>query len=176
MNFSMDDIESWSYVWERFKLLLRKCPNHNMSSMDQLSHFLRGFTKATRMLIDVSTRGTLRENIDAEVTTLIKNMCQNEQRSTKRVMKGKGVLAVDTQTSLLSQLISLTKMMVASQFTQANVSQIQTLKFDFCRGEHLNENYVPNIESAEVKYANFQRNNLYSKTYKPGWKDRPNFK
>lgn len=42
--------------------------------------------------------------------------------------------------------------------------------------EHLNGNYVPYVESAEVQYANLQRNNLYSNTYNPGWKDHPNFK
>lgn len=56
------------------------------------------------------------------------------------------------------------------------MSQIQTLKCDLCRGEHLNGNCVPNIESAEVQYENFQRNNPHSNTYKPGWKDHLNFK
>lgn len=48
-------------------------------------------------------------------------------------MKGKCVLAVDTQTTLLAQLEAIIKLLVASQLTQANVSHIQTLKCDFYR-------------------------------------------
>lgn len=62
-------------------------------------------------------------------------------------MKGKGVLVVDIQTAILAQLINLTKQLVSSQLTQGNVSQIQTLKCDFCGCEHSNGNCVPNVES-----------------------------
>lgn len=81
---------------ERFKLLLRKFHNHNMSSMDQLTYFMRGLTKATLMLIDASDEGTLRQKTNAKVMTLIENMCRNEYRLTKRVVKGKCILTVDT--------------------------------------------------------------------------------
>lgn len=50
-------------------------------------------------------------------------------------MKGNGVLVVDTQTALLAQLKAFTKQLATSQLTQANASQIQTLRCDFCGGE-----------------------------------------
>lgn len=56
------------------------------------------------------------------------------------------------------------------------MSQIQTLKYDFYGEVHANGNCKIEFESAEVHYANFQKNNPYSNTYNPGWKDHLNFK
>lgn len=46
-----------------------------------------------------------------------------------------------------------------------NVSQIQTLKCDFCGEAHANGNYIKEVRCAEVQYASFQKNNPYSNTY-----------
>lgn len=56
------------------------------------------------------------------------------------------------------------------------MSQIQTLKFDFCGEGHVNANFTIEVKSVEVQYANFQKNNPYSNTYNPGSKDHMNFK
>lgn len=58
---------------------------------------MRGLTTDTWILIDASDEGTLREKTDVEVTTLIENMCQNEYRSTERVVKEN---VIDTQIAL----------------------------------------------------------------------------
>lgn len=100
---------SLSDVWERFKLLLHKCSNHNMSSMDQLKHFMRGLTISTRIIIDALARGTMREKTDQDVKTLIENMCRNEYCSSELAIKGKGMLAVETQKALLAQTKAFTK-------------------------------------------------------------------
>ena len=76
----------------------------------------------------------------------------------------RGMTAIDTHIALLAQLVALTKQLVASQLTQTNVSQIQILGCDFCGGEHLNGNCVPNMENAKVQYTNFHINNMYSNT------------
>lgn len=89
-------------AFERFKLLIRKFSNYNMSSMEHMTHFTSRLTTPTQMLIDALTGGTLRANIEEEVKTLIENMCQNEYRSSDRVVMGKYVLAFDTQTTLLA--------------------------------------------------------------------------
>lgn len=77
-NFDQEESESLSDTWKRFKLLLRKCPSHNMSAIEHMTHFICGLRTQMIMFLDASVGGTLRLNIDEEFKTLIKNMCQNE--------------------------------------------------------------------------------------------------
>lgn len=72
-NFDQEEFESLSDAWEGFKLLLHKCENHNMSVMEQMTHFICGLKTQTRMLLD-ATIGILREKTDEELNTLIENM------------------------------------------------------------------------------------------------------
>lgn len=39
-------------VWEKFKLLLRRCHDQNMDYMEQMQHLARGSQVQTRILID----------------------------------------------------------------------------------------------------------------------------
>lgn len=56
------------------------------------------------------------------------------------------------------------------------MSHVQALRCNFCGGGY--ENYRCSSEGSneEAKVSNFQRNNPYSNTYNPGWKDHPNFR
>lgn len=67
MNFSKEEYESMSEAWERFKLLLHKCPNHKMNSMEQLTYFISGLTTPTWMFLHALVGGTLRNNTYNEV-------------------------------------------------------------------------------------------------------------
>lgn len=70
--------------------------------MEHMTPFTSGLKTPTRMLLDASSRGTLRIKNEYEVNTLIKNMCQNESRLSNRGVKQKGVLTVDLKSTLLS--------------------------------------------------------------------------
>lgn len=52
-----------------------------MSVMKKMTHFISGLKKPTRMPLDASAGGTLRAKINDDVKTLIKNMFQNDYRS-----------------------------------------------------------------------------------------------
>lgn len=108
-NFDQDEFESLSDAWEMYKLLLRKCLNHTMSSMEQMTHFISRKKTPTRMFLDVSSWGTLRVKIDDKLKVLIKNMCHNEYHSTDRAMKQKSILVVDLNTTFLAQMEVLSK-------------------------------------------------------------------
>lgn len=41
-NFEQEEVGSFFDTWERFKLLLHKCPNYNMSAKEKLTHFIGG--------------------------------------------------------------------------------------------------------------------------------------
>lgn len=103
-NLVHEESESLSNAWERFKLLLRKYLNHIMSAIEQMTHFIDSLRIQKRMLRNASTRGKLRVKTYKESKTLIENMCQNEYRSSERVVKQKGFRAVDQNTTLAAQI------------------------------------------------------------------------
>lgn len=59
-HFEQQETESLYDAWERFKLLIHKFPNQNMSNMEQMQNFVKGLQAQVRMLIDASTGGTIR--------------------------------------------------------------------------------------------------------------------
>ncbi|XP_044412646.1 uncharacterized protein [Triticum aestivum] len=59
LSFAQDGSESLYAAWERYKYLLRKCPNHGQKDWLVLQIFYRGLTHASRDLIDMSAGGTI---------------------------------------------------------------------------------------------------------------------
>lgn len=76
-NVAQEESESSSDAWELFKLLLLKCSDHNMNSIEHMTHLIDGLRTQLRMLLDAPTRGTLRAKASEELKTLIENMCHN---------------------------------------------------------------------------------------------------
>lgn len=96
------------------------------------------------------------------------------ERSVKleNVSKPKGMLVVDTHTTLLSHIELLNKNLVERSFGKANVIQVQAIRCNFCGREHANGMCSLVGLNEEVQFANFQKNNTYSNTYNPGWRDQ----
>lgn len=86
------------------------------------------------------------------------------------------MLAIDTHTGLLAQIELLNKNLVESSLNQANVSKMQALKCDLCEEGHANEMWSLEGSSEVAQFSNSEKNNSYSNTYNPGWKDHPNFR
>jgi len=51
--------ESICETWERFQMMLRKCPNHDFKDINELSIFLTGLRSDTKILLDVVAGGTM---------------------------------------------------------------------------------------------------------------------
>ena len=58
-NFCQLYGESFYEAWERYKDLLRKCPNHNLPKWMQVHHFYNGLSVPTETLIDASSGGAI---------------------------------------------------------------------------------------------------------------------
>jgi hypothetical protein len=80
-NFKQGENESLYDAWERFKLLLKRCPNHEFTEKQYLQIFTEGVTPNTRMFLDASAGGSLKCKTDHEVQALIENMAGNEYRA-----------------------------------------------------------------------------------------------
>ncbi|KAK2436917.1 hypothetical protein QL285_021877 [Trifolium repens] len=175
-GFEQGETESLYEAYERFKMLLRKCPNHCLDNMEQMQIFIRGLRMQSRMLIDASAGGTIKNKNEDEVRQLVENMCLNEYRSkSERDPKKKGMIEVSTHTALLAQIELLNKQLAAKSISEPNVSQVQDVRCDFCQGPHANGMCSAEANAEEANYADgYQKNNPFSGTYNPGWKDHPN--
>lgn len=175
VNFEQQDTESLYDSWERFKLLLCRCPNHNMNNMEQMQNFIKGLKSQTCTLLDASAGGTIRKITEPQVKDLIDNMyineyCSKSERSVKLETSGtpKGMLIVDYHIALLAKIELLNKQLVEGFLNKANVSHVQLLKCDFCGGVHENGRCSLEGVSEKTQFSNFQKNNPYSNTYNPG--------
>ncbi|XP_060962021.1 uncharacterized protein LOC115722590 [Cannabis sativa] len=122
-NFTQHDSESLYEAWERFKDLLRKCPNHGIEKWLQVHNFYNGLMNETRTLIDAATGGAFMRKSANEAFKLLEEMAMtNQQWSTERGPSKKvaGMHEVDAITKLTAQVEALTKLM-SNQVKQAQV-------------------------------------------------------
>nr|GEX27383.1 reverse transcriptase domain-containing protein [Tanacetum cinerariifolium] len=73
-NFRQRLDESLFEVWERYKLSIDRCPNHNMLPVTQINTFYNGMTLRHRDTINAAAGGTLTKRCPEECYDLIKNM------------------------------------------------------------------------------------------------------
>nr|GEU50141.1 reverse transcriptase domain-containing protein [Tanacetum cinerariifolium] len=73
-NFHQRPDESLFEAWERFKLSIDRCPNHNMLPVTQIDTFYNGLTLRHRDTIDAVAGGTFMKRRPKECYDLIENM------------------------------------------------------------------------------------------------------
>ncbi|XP_050890743.1 uncharacterized protein LOC127096179 [Lathyrus oleraceus] len=121
--------------------------------MKHMQHFTRGLKAQTRMLLDASA-GTIKTKNEDELKELTERMCQNVYRSINdRTTKTKGVLGLDSNTTVLTQLEVISTQLAAIATIPANVNQIQTLHYDFCGHEPVNGNHISEGYTEKTYYA-----------------------
>nr|GEW82705.1 reverse transcriptase domain-containing protein [Tanacetum cinerariifolium] len=73
-NFHQRLDESLFEAWERYKLSIDRCPNHNMLPITQIDTFYNGLTLRHRDIINVAAGGTFMKRRPEECYDLIENM------------------------------------------------------------------------------------------------------
>ncbi|GAU10626.1 hypothetical protein TSUD_421080, partial [Trifolium subterraneum] len=187
-NFEQGDSESLYDAWERFKLCLKKCPTHGLDNHAQMQHFTQGLRAQTRMLLDASAGGSLKNKDESEARELVEAMAQNEYRvqNDRGAKKKAGMLELDTQTALLAQsqlmntqMAAMLKHFTTTPATQMQANAVQDVRCAFCGKGHANGECFPTGSEQEMYLSNFKKsstiNNPYSNTYNPGWREHPNF-
>ncbi|GAU30099.1 hypothetical protein TSUD_55830 [Trifolium subterraneum] len=182
------EAESLYDAWEKFKLCLKKCPNHGLDNTTQMQHFTQGLRPQTRMVLDASAGGSLRNKVESQARELIENMAQNEYRvqNDRGPKKKPGKLELDIGTALLAgqskmsnNIESLLKIFTNQSASQAQVNAAQGVTCDFCHQNHANGECFPAGSEEALYLANFRKSNPnsnpFSNTYNKGWRDHPNF-
>nr|GFA40520.1 reverse transcriptase domain-containing protein [Tanacetum cinerariifolium] len=73
-NFRQHPDESLFESWERYKLPINRCPNHNMLLVTQIDTFYNGLTLRHRDTINTAAGGTFMKRRPEECYDLIENM------------------------------------------------------------------------------------------------------
>nr|GEX40036.1 reverse transcriptase domain-containing protein [Tanacetum cinerariifolium] len=73
-NFRQRPDESLFEAWERYKLSIDRCPNHNMLPVTQIDSFYNGLTLRHRDTINVAAGGTFMKRRPERCYDLIENM------------------------------------------------------------------------------------------------------
>ncbi|KAM2693366.1 hypothetical protein EV2_007543 [Malus domestica] len=178
--------ESFPSYYERFKSLVASCPQHQMKEELLLQYFYEGLLPLERQMLDASAGGALVDKTPRDAKTLIANRALNAQqyedvgqRDTPRPHHVNEVSSISELQSQMANLTSMLSQLVEGPKTQGTticgVCFIQGHQSDQC--PQLIEN--GGWESANaVGYGNQNqpRNDPFSNTYNPGWRDHPNFR
>jgi len=192
-TFRQGPDEPFCEAWERFKVMLRRCPNHGFEDIAQLNIFHNGLRPDTKMILDAAAGGTM-ITVDAEQATRIIDALAStnyQAQHDRHTMQKKRVLdlsisdAILAQNKILTQQIkALTKQMsrLPQQLHAVNSPSIQNqaLKCDFYGGDHLNgQCSYQNPSEEEVQYINNQGRKCdfsfnYPNNMAQGWRNNPN--
>ncbi|CAL9007230.1 unnamed protein product [Prunus brigantina] len=149
-------------------------------SLFSVQAFYEGLNDTNKSLVDSGCGGVLMEKSSDEAIVLFETLSENSQQFSSRGrqgVKGKGVYEVSTNDGL--------DILVKAMSAQ-NISQVQQVaKIEVCaicsHSNHTTETcpmscFTDHEQANYVGQNNYHpKNNPYSNTYNPGWKDHPNF-
>ena len=178
-------------AWERFKLLLRKCPGHGFDDLTQIHIFRNGLRPQTKMLLDASFGGDIMSKTAEEALNVIEAMASSDQQvqQGRLQVQKRGMLELGSQDALLAQnkiitqqIEALTQQMAKLpqqlQSLQVPSQQVQhVLRCDLCGGEHSNGFcQEPTSSHEEVQYMGNQGRQGNQFIPQPqGWRNNGNF-
>ncbi|XP_070664773.1 uncharacterized protein [Malus domestica] len=185
-GIQQEEGESFPTYYEHFKSLVASCPQHQMKEELLLQYFYEGLLPIERQMLDASAGGALVDKTPTAAKTLISNRALNAQQyegvgqmSNPRPHQVNEVSAI---TELQNQMANLTTLL--SQVVEGpKVQNVAACGVCSMQG-HLTDKCPQLIENGGWETLNalgfdnqYQpRNDPFSNTYNPGWRDHPNFK
>ncbi|CAN6577079.1 unnamed protein product [Malus baccata var. baccata] len=185
-GIQQDEGESFPTYYEHFKSLVASCPQNQMNEELLLQYFYEGLLPIKRQMLDASAGGALVDKTPTVAKTLISNRALNAQqyegvgqRSNPRQHQVNEVSAI---IELQNQMVNLTTLL--SQVMEGpKVQNVVACGVCSMQG-HLTNKCPQLIENGGWETLNVvgfgnqyqPRNDPFSNTYNPGWRDHPNFK
>ncbi|KAM1175357.1 hypothetical protein ACFX19_028369 [Malus domestica] len=165
-GIQQEEGESFPTYYERFKSLVASCPQHQMKEELLLQYFYEGLLPIERQMLDASAGGALVDKTPTAAKTLIANRALNAQQYEGVGQRG------TTRQHQVNEVVEGPKVQNVSA---CGVCSMQGHPTDKC--PQLIENggwETLNAVGFGQQYQ--QRNDPFSNTYNPGWRDHPNFK
>ncbi|KAK4284214.1 hypothetical protein QN277_001075 [Acacia crassicarpa] len=125
-NFQQKSGESTYEAWDRFKDLLKRCPQHGLCEWVQLETFYRHLDGQTRSIVDASSGESILMKSYEEAHDLLERMAMNShQWQADRATSSRtiaGIHELDGMTTLTAQVSSLTNMVKGLTLPSSNTS------------------------------------------------------
>ncbi|GKA29797.1 reverse transcriptase domain-containing protein [Tanacetum coccineum] len=155
-NFNKEPYESLFEAWERYKLAIDRCHNHNMLPVTQIDTFYNGLTLRHRDTINAAAGGTFMKRRPEECYDLIKNMtahhydwdtsAQRNESSSSITSSNPEIAALKLEMSEINK--NLTRILQTNQ--QVN---FVTPSCETCSGPHSYYNYPATVGETQNVYA-----------------------
>ena len=100
-SFKQHEGEVFYDAWERFKLLLHRCPGHKLSEMDIMEAFTTRLKPDIRMLLEASRGGTMKIKTDrghTEEEATPKKKCMIDLNTQDNLLASKKLLNIQLET------------------------------------------------------------------------------
>ncbi|GKD31677.1 reverse transcriptase domain-containing protein [Tanacetum coccineum] len=132
--------ESLFEAWERYKLSIDRCPNHNMLLVIQIDTFYNGLTLSHRDTINAAAEGTFMQKTPEECYELIENMTAHHNHWDTSTTLDETSRNITSTTSTESPKVVRQLEMMNKNFVEM-MRQIQTIKSvdtkcETCGGPH----------------------------------------
>ncbi|GJW44874.1 reverse transcriptase domain-containing protein [Tanacetum coccineum] len=139
-KFEQKPHESLFEAWERYKLSIDRCPNHNMLLVTQIDTFYNGLTLSHRDTINATTGGTFMQKTPKECYELIENMTAHHNHWDTSATRDETSRNISSTTSTESPEVVRQLELMNKNFLEM-MRQIQSIKsvspkFETCGGPH----------------------------------------
>lgn len=177
VNFHQFGGESFAKYFERFKELLISCPHHNVEKWDLCQIVYNGLNNESRILLESMCQGDfLAQDHNAAWQTfenLAEKFGQWERPNEKSIYARSSVQSVGSSLDLEAKIDALSQkidnMSGTNQFNQAS----QAMCYKCNDPNHIADDCPHSLE--QINAFNRARNDPFSQTYNPGWRNHPNF-
>jgi hypothetical protein len=171
--------------------LLLKCPHHKLPQDELIQDFYEGLNDANKGVVDSGCGGVLMEKSSEEAMDLFETLSEHSQQfssSGRQEVKSRGLyevnlnggspnhmVVVDRKLDMIVKAMTLQNILPSQQVAPPQVCAICS-QFDHTTDICLLYSFADQEQANYVGQNNYPpKNNLYSNTYNPGWRNHPNF-
>ncbi|GJS34670.1 reverse transcriptase domain-containing protein [Tanacetum coccineum] len=171
-KFEQKPYESLFEAWDRYKLSIDRCPNHNMLLVTQIDMFYNGLTLSHRDIINAAAGGTFKQKTPEECYEMIENMIVHHNHwdtSATRDETSRNISSTTTTESpeVVRQLEMMNKNFVEMMRKIQSVKSVET-KCETCGGPHsFSECPAVSGYTQEAAYATTGNYNAGCNSYQP---------
>src|ERR1044072_7115394 len=164
-SFAQSEAENLHEAWERFKRLLRKCPQHGFSEAEQINKFYDGLLYSVKSTLDAAARGEFDALSPQAGKELIEKMAARDVNTVSDRQSVRKVFEVDAMDQIIASNRQLAKQVheLQKQVLERTLMQVSSRGCVTCGGLNCGEQCLETMAAEEAKYMGQQA--PYSKPY-----------
>ncbi|GJZ44652.1 reverse transcriptase domain-containing protein [Tanacetum coccineum] len=171
-KFEQKPHESLFEAWERYKLSIDQCPNHNMLLVTQIDTFYNSLTLSHRDTINATAGGTFMQKTPKECYELIENMTAHHNHWDTSATRDKTSINIASTSTTESPEVVRQLEMMNKNFVEMmrQIQMVKTLdtKCETCGGPHsFTECQAVGGYTQEAAYATTGNYNSGVNSYRP---------